>query len=51
MNEDSIEKTAFSGYGLWEFIVMSYGLTGATQTYQRGLDKVLADRRLCRQLC
>ena len=50
MNEDSIEKTAFClgpGYGLWEFTVMPYGLTGATQTCQRGLDKVLSDCKDC----
>lgn len=37
MSPDSIEKTAFCpgpGYGLWEFTVMPYGLTGATQTCQ-----------------
>ena len=41
MEKSSIEKTAFCpgpGYGLWEFSVMPYGLTGATQTCQRGLD-------------
>ena len=43
MHQSSIEKTAFSpgpGYGLWEFVVMPYGLTGATQTCQQGLDKI-----------
>ena len=41
MSEESIEKTAFCpgpGYALWEFTVMPYGLTGATQTCQRALD-------------
>ena len=50
MHKDSFEKTAFSpgpGYGLWEFTVMPYGLTGATQTCQRGLDKVLRDCKDC----
>ena len=50
MNEASIEKTAFSpgpGYGLWEFTVMPYGLTGATQTCQRGLDELLDDCKDC----
>ena len=50
MNQSSIEKTAFCpgpGYGLWEFTVMPYGLTGATQTCQRGLDKVLKDCKDC----
>jgi len=33
MHQSSIEKTVFSpgpGYGLWEFVVIPYGLTGAT---------------------
>ena len=50
MHKDSIEKTAFSpgpGYGLWEFTVMPYGLKGATQTCQRGLDEVLRDCKDC----
>jgi len=43
MQTESIEKIAFSpgpGYGLWEFTLMNYGLTGATQTCQQGLDTV-----------
>ena len=50
MEKSSIEKTAFCpgpGYGLWEFTVMLYGLTGTTQTCQRGLDKVLKDCKHC----
>ena len=52
MDSGSIEKSAFCpgpgyGYGLWEFTVMPYGLTNATQTCQRGLDKVLKDCRDC----
>jgi len=50
MSEESIEKTAFCpgpGYGLWEFTVMPYGLTGATQTCQRGLDEVLKNCKDC----
>ena len=50
MSEESIEKTAFCpgpGYGLWEFTVMPYGLTGATQTCQRGLDEVLKECKDC----
>ena len=46
----SPESTAFCpgpGYGLWEFTVMPYGLTGATQTCQRGLDHVLGDCQDC----
>jgi len=33
--KEILEETAFCpgpGYGLWEFTVMPYGLTGATQT-------------------
>ena len=50
MSEESIEKTAFCpgpGYGLWEFTVMPYGLTGATQICQQGLDKVLKECKDC----
>ena len=50
MDKDSVEKTAFCpgpGYGLWEFLVMPYGLTGATQTCQHRLDKVLKDCKHC----
>ena len=50
MSPTSIEKTAFCpepGYGLWEFTVRPYGLTGATQTCQRGLDQVLKDCKDC----
>ena len=50
MQKESIEKTAFSpgpGYGLWEFTVMPYGLTGATQTCQQGLDTVLHNCKYC----
>ena len=50
MSEESIEKTAFCpgpGYGLWEFTVMPYGLTGATQMCQRGLDEVLKECKDC----
>ena len=50
MHQASIEKTAFSpgpGYGLWEFVVMPYGLTGATQTCQRGLDGLFSECHDC----
>ena len=36
-----------TGYRLWEFTVMQYGLTGATKTCQRALDKVLEDCKNC----
>ena len=50
MNSDSIEKTTFypgPAYGLWEFTVMLYGLTAATQTRQRALDDVPHDWKYC----
>ena len=50
MDNGSIKKTAFCPgpeYGLWEFTVMPHGLTSATQTCQRGLDKVLKDYKDC----
>ena len=50
MDEGSIEKTAFCpglGYGLWEFTVMPYGLTGATQTCQRALNHILKSCKDC----
>jgi len=40
-------STSGLGYGLWEFTVMPYGLTGATQTCQRDLDEVLKDCKDC----
>ena len=55
MHKSYIEKIALSpgpGYGLWEFVVMPYGLTGATQTCQRGLDEIFREcHDFCRQLC
>ena len=50
MDPQSIEKTAFCpgpGYGLWEFARMSYGLMGATQTCQKGLDNILQGCKDC----
>jgi len=50
MQEASIEKTALSPgpeYGLWEFVVMPYGLTGATQTCRCGLDELLRECHDC----
>ena len=50
MNEDLIEKTAFCpgpGFGLWKFTTIPYGLTGVTQTCQRGLDKVFSNCKDC----
>ena len=50
MQEQSIEKTVLCpgpGYGLWEFVVMPYGLTGATQTCQQCLDTISADCKYC----
>jgi len=54
MHESSIEKTAFSpgpGYGLWEFVVMPYGLTGVTQTCQRGLGEIFREFHDCVDNC
>ena len=42
-HQSSSENTAFCpgpGYSLWEFVVMSYGLTGTTETCQCALDEV-----------
>ena len=50
MSTLSIEKAALCpgpGCGRWEFTVMPYGLTGATQKCQRGLDRVLKDCNDC----
>jgi len=50
MDPQSIEKTASCpgpGYGLWEFKRIPYGLTGTTQTCQRGLDNILQDCKDC----
>ena len=47
MNSGSIEKSAFCpgpGHGLWEFTVMPYGLTNATQTCQRGSEVTFRPR-------
>jgi len=48
MHKSSIEKTVFSpGPGLWEFVVMPYGLMGATQTCQHGLDEIFRECHDC----
>ena len=47
MESRSIKKTAFCPYGLWEFTVIPYGLTCATQTCQRGLDTILQNCKHC----
>jgi len=49
MDEQSVEKTVFClgpGYGLWEFTVMPYGLTGSTQTCQRALEHTQKNVRI-----
>ena len=50
MEPESIEKDSFCpgpGYGLRKFTRMPYGLTGATQTCQRGLDNILQNCKDC----
>ena len=43
MNEDSIEKTAFiTQSGLFEFLVLPFGLTNAPATFQRYMDAITA---------
>jgi len=54
MDQASIEKTAFSpgpGYGLWEFVVMLYGLTGATHLPMWSRWTIQWVPWLCWQLC
>ena len=49
-HQSSSENTAFCpgpGYSLWEFVVMSYGLTGTTETCQCALDEVFRECHDC----
>ena len=43
MDETDREKTAFSiGSGLWQFIVMLFGLYNVAATFERLMEQVLA---------
>jgi hypothetical protein len=44
MEPASVEKTAFSCHeGLFEYVVMPFGLCNAPATYQRAMNAILAD--------
>ena len=47
MHPDDVEKTAFiTPFGLFEFLVMPFGLRNATATFQRLTDSVFGDCRV-----
>src|SRR5207245_4846294 len=44
MKEEDIQKTAFTcGYGLYEFVVIPFGLTNAPATFQRLMNHILME--------
>ena len=50
MEPQSVEKITSCpqpGYRLWKFTRMPYGLTGTTQTCQRGLENILQNYKYC----
>ena len=48
LDKESIPKTAIAiPFGLFEFTVMAFGLNGASQSFQRSMDRVLHGLDYC----